>query len=282
MIQFSHNTTLKIFKIKPMKKYIFLFITLSTILLACRKEKRDTLGSSITTDNNAAENLFSDMFKVANDVSLNTAGIREDLIGCIDTIIVDTLSSPKTIFIDFGTSECVGIDGRVRKGKLNITYTGRYREVGTIITITPEDYTVNGHLIEGQKIVENLGLNTSGQLHYAISANGTVTAPNNSWTVSWTANRTRTWVAGQNTLTRWDDEYEISGTGSGINRNGISYTTTITTPLRALVSCAWLVSGKINIEPEDYATRYIDFGDGACNNGFTVTVNGEVYQLGSE
>jgi hypothetical protein len=263
-------------------KIIILFIAIATLAASCRKERRDTLGSSISTDNNTAENMFSDIFKVVNDISSETDGIREDLIGCIDTIIVDTLSNPKTILIDFGDDDCVGYDGRIRTGKLYITYSGRYREAGTIITITPDDYTVNGHLLQGQKTIENLGLNASGQLHYAITVSGTVTAPDNSWTISYEANRVRTWIEGQNTLMLWDDVYEINGSGSGINRNGVAYTSTITYPLRAQVGCNWIVSGRITVEPEGYATRYINFGLGECDSGFTVTVNGNVYQLGSD
>jgi len=259
-----------------------LFITLATLLLSCRKEKRDTLGAGISADNNTAENLFSDMFKVVDNVSANTPGIREDLIGCIDTIIVDTTSNPRTILIDFGTNDCVGNDGRIRKGKLHVRYTGRYREPGTVITITPENYSVNGNSVQGEKRIENLGYNNNGQLHFAISANGTVTAPGNAWSISWTANRTRTWVEGQDTPAWIDDVYEITGNGTGVNRNGIPYTLTITQALRAKLSCAWLVSGRITLQPQDYDTRYIDFGNGACDSGFTVTVNDETYQLGSD
>jgi hypothetical protein len=265
-------------------KFIILFVALSALAISCRKERRDTLGASISTDNSTAENLFSDMFKVVEDVSMSTEGIREDIIGCIDTIIVDTTSNPKTVLIDFGNNDCTGYDGRVRKGKLHVSYTGRYREIGTVITIIPENYTVNGNLIEGQKIIENLGLNANGQLHYSVTAWGTITAAGNAWTISWQAERTRTWVEGQNTPTLLDDVYEITGYGSGVNRNGVSYSSIITQPLRAEIGCPWLVSGSITIdpEPEEYATRYIDFGDGTCNSGFTLTVNGQEYQLGSD
>lgn len=260
----------------------FLIIVLAANLVSCNKEKEDTLGYGIASDNNTAENLFSDMFKVVDNVSLNTPEIREDLIACIDTIIIDTVSNPKTILIDFGTDDCEGNDTRVRKGKLLVKYTGRYREVGTTITIIPDNYSVNGYAIQGEKRIENLGYNSNGKLHFSISANGTVTAPGNAWRISWTANRTRTWVEGQNTLTWLDDVYEITGNGSGVNRNGISYTTTITQALRAKLSCTWLVSGSITLQPQDYDTRYIDFGNGTCDNGFTVTVNNETYQLGAD
>ncbi len=265
-------------------KFLLVLIAIASMVVSCRKERRDTLGASISTDHSAAENLFSDMFKVVEDVSMSTEGIREDIIGCIDTIIVDTTSNPKTVLIDFGNNDCTGYDGRVRKGKLHATYTGRYREIGTEITITPENYTVNGNLIEGQKIIENLGLNANGQLHYSVIAWGTVTSTGNAWTVTWQAERTRTWIEGQPTPTLLDDVYEITGYGNGVNRNGVSYTSMITQPLRAEIGCPWLVSGSITIEPEpeEYSTRLIDFGDGACDSGFTVTVNGQEYQLGSD
>jgi len=194
---------------------------------------------------------------------------------------VDTTSNPKTVLIDFGNDECIGNDGRIRKGKLNITYTGRYREEGTVITITPENYTVNGNLVQGQKTITNLGLNSNGQLHFAIAVNGSVTAPG-AWTISWMANRTRTWVEGQSTTILSDDVYEITGSCSGVNRNGVSYTSSITQALRAKLNCAWLVSGSITLQPQDHETRYIDFGNGACDSRFTVTVDGETYQLGSD
>jgi hypothetical protein len=252
------------------------------VFTSCRKDRRDTIGSSISTDNSTAENLFSDMFKVVDNVSATTEGIRENEFGCIDTIYVDTLSNPRTVTIDFGNDACVGEDGRIRTGILHVTYTGRYREPGTEITITTENYTVDGYSIDGTKIIENLGLNGSGQLHFGITAYGNITAPGNAWTVTWQSDRVRTWVEGQSTATIWDDVYEITGTGTGVNRNDIPYTLLITSPLRAEVGCRWIVSGAITIEPEEYATRYIDFGNGECNNGFTVTVNGEEYQLGSE
>jgi hypothetical protein len=260
----------------------FIVIMLAVALFSCRKTREREFGNDITTDDGTAENLFGDVFKVVDEVSASTAGIRENEIGCIDTIIVDTLSTPKSITIDFGNDACTGNDGRIRNGQLYITYTGRYREVGSVITITPENYTVDGYRIEGIKVIENLGLNTEGQLHYAITVDGQITAPGDAWDITWTANRIRTWVEGQSTSTIWDDAYLISGSGSGINRNDVAYTTNITVPLRAEVGCRWIVSGAVTIDPDGYAERFIDFGNGECNNGIFVTVNGETYSLGTE
>ncbi len=267
-----------------MKKNLIVSTLLLGIVFAstsCKRDKKETLDNTITIDISTAENLYSDLFKVVNNVSQTQEGIREDVIGCIDSIYVDTLSMPKTVRIDFGSDDCVGEDGRIRKGKIHITYTGRYRDVGTIITITPENFTSNGYLVQGSQTVTNLGLNANDQLAYSVNVNGSITAPDNAWTTQWTSQRTRTWIQGQNTLTWLDDAYDITGTASGVNRNGLAYTINVTHALRANLICPWIVSGTLVLTPDGYDARVIDFGNGDCNNAFTVTVNGETVQYGT-
>lgn len=251
-------------------------------MISCKKDRKDTLGNTITLDNSTAENLFSDLFKVVDNVSMNESGIRENEIGCIDSIHVDTTSMPRTVLIDFGTDDCVGIDGRIRKGQVLVSYNGRYRDEGTVITIAPINYLVNGYQLSGTKVVSNLGLNQQGNIAFSIVLNGSITAPGNAWSAQWNSNRVRTWVEGSGTLSIWDDVYEISGTASGVNRNGLPYDVLITIPLRAAIGCRWLVSGRMILTPDGYDSRTIDFGNGECNNGFSVTVNGETDQYGTQ
>jgi hypothetical protein len=70
---------------------------------------------------------------------------------------------------------------------------------GTVITITPQNYFVNGYQLNGSKTVTNLGENGNGDLHYSISVDGSITAPGNAWTSQWESDRIRTWVEGQST-----------------------------------------------------------------------------------
>jgi len=262
-------------------KLSFMLLVAVVLLAACRKDKKETLDNTITVDNSTAENLFSDLFKVVDNVSSTEDGVRDAEIGCIDTIIVDTVSVPHTILIDFGTDDCTGEDGRIRKGKIHISYSGRYREEGTVITVTPDNYTVNGYALDGTKTITNMGENSEGDKYFVIVVNGSVTAPGGAWTSEWQSNRTRTWVEGEGTLTIWDDAYEITGTASGTNRNGVDYNIVITTPLRAEIGCRWLVSGTLVLTPDGYDARTVDFGNGECNNGFSVTVNGETTSYGT-
>lgn len=261
-----------------MKKFLLILVAVTAFTAACRKEKTD-IDNTVTQDNSTAENYFSDMFKVVDDVSANTQGIRDISIGCIDTIIVDTTASPRTMTVDFGTDDCVGNDLRIRKGKLHITYTGRYRDPGTVITVTPENYTVDGFLLQGTKTITNNGTNSAGQLYFSVSVNGSITAPGNLYTITWNSTRTRTWIAGANTAMILDDVYEITGNATGTNRFGIGYTMTIQTPLRAELACRWLTQGVILMQPSGAPDRSINFGNGECNNGFTVTVGDNSYEI---
>nr|AIA14175.1 Unknown Function [uncultured bacterium] len=195
--------------------------------------------------------------------------------------MVDTVSTPHNVLIDFGDDDCIGEDGRIRKGKIFVTYSGRYREEGTVITVTPDDYTVNGYSVNGTKTITNMGENADGHVYFTIAVDGSITAPGGAWTSQWQSNRIRTWIEGESTITIWDDAYEITGTASGTNRNGIDYNILITSPLRAEIGCRWLVSGTLVLTPEGYDPRTIDFGTGECNNSFSVTVNGETTTYGT-
>lgn len=251
-------------------------------LASCREKKENEWDNSSANDNATAENYFNDLFKTVDDVAGATEGIREYEMGCIDTVMVDTTSNPRTITIDFGQDDCVGYDGRIRKGQIYVTFTGKYRDEGTIITITPIDYTVNGYALSGTKQITNMGLNADDDMYFHITVVGSVTAPGNAYTIEWESDRTRTWTGGEETLTIWDDTYEITGDGSGVNKFGIPFTVEIVSALRIEIGCPWIVSGEIEVTPDDGTVRLIDFGNGNCNNGFSITVNGTVFNFGNE
>lgn len=265
-----------------MNKIISIFLFGGIILLgSCRKDKTEKVDSSVDIDNSRSENLFSDLFKVVDQSASNEEGIRDNIIGCIDTIIVDTTVNPRTVLIDFGDDNCVGDDGRIRKGQIIATFTGRYRDEGSIITVTPQNYTVNGYLLQGTKVITNLGLDNDEHIHYSIQVNGSVTPPSGQSISYWQSSRTRTWIEGSNTITPWDDVYLITGSGNGTSSNGTPYTVSITSPIRAEVGCPWLVSGVFQVAPQEMEVRTINFGNGDCNSGFSVEVGGQTFQIGS-
>lgn len=260
-----------------MRTYLFLLPLLALALTACRRETASSPADrdlTVAWDNSRAEFYFNDALKQGE------TAFKDGTLPCAASVIIDLQVQPNTLLIDFGTENCLGADGLKRRGRLLFTFTGPYAEPGTVITLTPQDYHVNDHLVQGSKVVTNLGANAQGQTWFSVQVNGTVTAPDGSWTSTHTYQRTRTWIAGEGTPNPLDDVYLITGGGSGINRNGLPFTVLITTPLRVEVGCPWIVSGVQEVTPQSRPVRVIDFGNGACDSQVTVTVNGFTFTFG--
>lgn len=253
------------------------------MLAACKKDKEDSdpvdLDYTAASDNARAEDDFDDMMTQV-DAAASDRGLRDMEDGCTPTITIDTVAMPHTMDIDFGTVNCTANNGRLRRGVLHVTFTGRYRDQGTVITITPQNYYVNDKHVEGTKTITNMGLDQNGHLYYTIVVDGTITAADGSWSHSHHAERTRTWIAGSDTPEWNDDIYSITGGGYGTNRHGVHYTTTITSALRVEHACAYRVTaGVVEIHPDNKPVRTIDYGTGSCDGTITVSVNGHTFTV---
>ncbi len=245
---------------------------------ACGKEDDTPADMDYTSaiDNSLAEDYFNDMLQ-QSDEAAEANGLRDSDDPCDPEVTIDLVATPHTMLIDFGPVNCTAANGRTRRGQIMVTFTGGYRDPGTVITITPQDYYVNDHHVQGVKTVTNMGENPDGDLFFAIQVDGTVTASDGSWTAEHHATRTRTWIEGEDTMNPYDDVYLITGTGNGVNRNGLPYTLTITSALRVEIGCPWIVSGALEITPNGLATRHVDFGTGSCDDLVSVTVNGSTF-----
>lgn len=198
---------------------------------------------------------------------------------CNVIITIDTTSSPKSVTVDYGSSNCTCNDGKTRRGKIITTFTGQYIAPGTIITHTPVDYYVNDVKFEGTKTVQNMGTNANGQPYFNVQIDGTATLETGE-VVDYISTRVRTWTTGFNTLlNRFDDEYDITGTCEGSFSSGEGYSGNTTSPIHIKVGCGFPVSGTLDITPTGKPVRQINYGDGTCDYSFTVTVSGYTFTI---
>lgn len=246
-----------------------LLLGAGSLFTSCKKDKEETIDATDYTDNASMENAFAQMLSDVDEAVEESEGVKKTSAGC-PTVTVDSSQGwPRSLTIDFGTS-CTAPNGVVRTGKVVAWFTGRYKAQGTVITIRPYNYTVNGNAVQGVKRVTNSGLNQNGNLTWAVQVDSGLVTFTDGSTRTWTSTRTREMTAGQNTWTPFDDEYSITGGGAGITRGGKNYTASITNPIELGFTCRWARQGTIQITVDD-AAGTIDFGNGTCDNDATIT-----------
>lgn len=256
-------------------------------LVSCKKSSASKDTDVESAQNNAlAEAQYNDVTTLVDqaalsgDVIVGVAGGNSgngadgSLGSSCATITLDTVSSPRSIIIDFGAANCLCKDGRNRRGKIIASYTGRYRDAGTVIGITFDGYFVNDNQVKGTKTVTNQGSNNAGHPVYKVEVNGQIIKANGGGTITWVSTRQREWVSGFDTSTWLDDVYSITGSASGTNANGKSYTINITQPLIRKMDCRWFESGVLEVTPENEPTRTLDYGNTGCDPNATVTILG--------
>jgi len=179
----------------------------------------------------------------------------------------------KTIIIDYGDG-CEGPRGRIRKGKIIITYTARRRVPGSIVTYTLEDFSIDELQIEGTKTVTNLtsSEDASTVIFNVVLENGRMTWPDGTFATR-EYDRTRTWERHED---RFEDEYYVEGEAHGITRRGREYTVTILERIVFRRDCHRgrifiPVAGVKVISHPGEEDLIIDYGDGRCDNIVTLT-----------
>ena len=257
-----------------------------SIVGGCKKNSDTSVNNDLTaaSDYEQASSISDDAVNMADNAAKGTSNFRlasdnmyEALGGCA-TVTRDSING--VITIDFGSSNCLCNDGRNRRGQIIIHYTGGgYFDVGSVKTITFNNYYVNDHHVEGTKTVTNNGLNSSGHYTWNINiVNFRITKPDGHYH-EWNSQRVREMIGGQNTATIFDDVYSITGSASGINSNGESCSATITNALIRPIDCHFITTGTIVITPSNRPARTLDYGNGDCDNTGTVTINNVTYTI---
>ncbi|MDB5256268.1 MAG: hypothetical protein JWM14_963 [Chitinophagaceae bacterium] len=268
-----------------------ILLVTSAYISSCKKKKEDANpNDGLTTETNEAQSQWDDALKISED-AINANGQSSRTSSYPAITLVTGSGTTGTITIDYGTDGLTASsDGKYRKGKLVITYTDKYRNSGAVITTSTNSYYVNGKHIKGRRTVTNNG----SYIYSVVDSDSLGTAasyaeiiyPNAEGTTTWKSTRTRTWTAGYGTIgTLSDDVYSISGTASGVSKEGKAYTMTITN-LIVKLECFFTyfiympAGGTIDINTTE-GTRSVNYGNGvSCDRNVTFTaIDGKTYEL---
>jgi len=268
-----------------MKKIVLALSVLTVLLFSCKEEDvintPELTSTQATQDHLFAEQVFNDVGYIVEKGFMDNGQNKS----CPNYTLMNTdTSDVDTLIIDFGNGECPATNGKIMAGKIEITYTGKYRDALSVITTTFNDYHVNNNLVQGERIVTNEGINSNGNMWFTIEVNDASINTDNG-IINWESNRVREWVKGQNTnFDISDDGYKITGSTSGSAGNGNDFTTEITDALEVDLECLLygeciVKSGVTKISPSGYSDRIINYGDSICDCNIDLIINGTTYPI---
>ncbi|KAA2244529.1 hypothetical protein F0L74_00695 [Chitinophaga agrisoli] len=272
---------------------VLVLVTVATIFFACSKNN-EAGPESDQNDNEALtaaayeaqiSTLYDDLFDVALEASQtqglgskNGRVVPQDpqalkLGNCYDPQVDDVTIDkwPKTLTLNFG-SGCTGVDGRVRSGTLVLVLSGYIFIPGTTVTITSQNYAINGIQLKGTKTLVNQS--TANGFKYSSKVVGGIVAIDSlDLTFNYTSDKTITQTKGAATpFDASDDEYSGTGTATlSYGTTSVSYT--VKEPLIKAVSCPWIGGGKAEISlgtTNASAKATIDYGLGLCDDSVTI------------
>ena len=255
-----------------MKKSFFLIATLMlgvVFFQSCQKDEAADV--DVTTSEDLATNEdFSEEIDFAVDVAIEERGSGS-------TCPVVTLAEPwgtwpNTITIDYGSDGCYGPNGQhMLKGKIIVEQSASMFTAGAVRTKTFDGFFVDDVQVEGTKSWTNNGKNADGNWSYTKTATDMKLSYPDGTSTMWNHTHTSTLIQGGNTLTHWDNVWSTTGTSSGTNRNGVSYTATIVEPLIKRALCRWISEGVVEFT-RDGNLATLNFGNGTCDRFGALTL----------
>ncbi len=258
-------------------------IAISALLLdGCKKDDVADTETTSATDNSICENEFMRLLPTVNKIAIDEPGVHRlaqgstYILTTCPLITVDTNQSfPKNMYIDYGNGCTDPVDGKVRKGRIICNLSESWDSVGAIITISFDTLIVNNILFEGTTRFTRTAYNSFTQevMNGRCSKSGSTP-----WEILYDCTRNITITSG-NTSSTDPQIITITGTNSGTDRNGQTWTSTITSPLIRDLGCTWLIQGTFELTPQGKPVRIIDFGSGTCDPTGTITIEGNTFEF---
>ncbi|WP_207512266.1 hypothetical protein [Longitalea luteola] len=286
--------------ISPLTAVLQTIIVTALAFSACKKQDdassgpagREEFAAIASVADARAEVVFDDVFNnvmgVSTEVGIGGTGIfgrieGTDTTTCY-TVITKQLNNntrfPLNITIDFG-SGCVGRDGRVRKGRINIVYTGHLFISGNSATTVFEGYYLDDLKVEGTYTLTNAG--TPDKKSYTSRVSNARLSTSNGNYIQWNSEKTVTQTEGGATLLLGlDDVYTLTGLANGaaqINNKYFQWSTAVNTPLIKRFNCRWISRGTLALKKGNDAVAVLDYGSGTCENKASFSVNGQVKEI---
>lgn len=263
-----------------MKKYIILsFVSLVTFgsLVSCKKKKAAQEEATVVSQENAvAESSYNDLSTMSEEAVQGEEKFKSYKSDCVKIeTTLDTAANVRFVTIDFGTENCMCADGRNRRGKVRVTLTGNYNQVGSVISMKTDNYFVDEYEVKGTRVATNVA-----SYEYSIVVDGQIIKPNAGGTITWKCTKTRKQVEGTTTpFVLIDNVYEVTGSSEGTTAAAVNFKFMVNTPLKFQLGCRWIKSGVMTLSRDGKDDVVIDYGLGECDNKATATFGNKTKEI---
>ncbi|MFI1773019.1 hypothetical protein [Thalassobellus citreus] len=279
-----------------MKRLKLLLVLVALGFIACDNENvpSDELSASLSVD---SEIIIEEAESVLDDISIysdssfeiestsKSSSSSKETTGkdkrgrsgffknCAD-ITIEEVDDTVTTTITF-TDACEDYNGNIISG--TIVKVKTKSDTSKERTITIQDLSINGYVVNGTKTYSYVTSNANGNPELVSAID--LTIETDEGTISKVGTRTIEITAGGDTDTCYDDEKTITGSSTFTNKNGVTVNVEITTPLVKPAGCKYIASG-IKEYTTEAGTATVDFGDGTCDKVATKTaVDGTVTEI---
>lgn len=285
-----------------MKSSVRLIITLSLFALitvsGCRKKETVDVDNETQSavDNAIADQEYSRIVPTVNSHAINTKGTGAQggrvMAPCdsLTKISGDTLwglpghvSDPVyKITLNSGCALSF-TDGKLRSGEWTIRLTGKIKNVGSKMIIKLINHKASGITYACDSMVVTTEAFTPNYVKFKIELINGVCSSANWSSIKYNSTRYYTIYPKGNHAGATESFTELYGTANGTNRQGRKFTINIpsTSPLVLYKSCEYIQKGVMELTPDGFKTRTVDFGYsispkpyGGCDDDASFTVNG--------
>ncbi len=197
-----------------------------------------------------------------------------------DCATITTDSSSNKFTIDFGKNNCLCKDLRTRRGKLEVSFIGEYGALNSAVTIRPQRYFVNEHEVRGMIISSAIGLDAKGAQCWQLRIDGAILSPNSKDSTVWSSDQILHWINGDQTPEDWsDDEWDITGRGNLITKDGYGWKANIDKPLHRLMDCRFIDKGAAELVRPGLVPHVVTYGNGSCDDKAEVRIKNDFVSI---
>jgi len=266
------------------------FVVISMLLLsACTPTSTNDLSndddkSGYPSDLSRIEWANNDIISMVDEAGslYNGSFLRTTGPGTAGHVGYDTDHVVHTLNIQFGDKDVVCLDGRKRRGTINVTFFNHYKDTAQVHAITFDNYFIDGNQVTGTIKTIRVDTTLLGNWFYTVLASDTMNIsqdPLKSMLVAWNGTLVRRWIGGANTNDRNDDVFSISGSATLTRPNGHSFTCDISAPLQFNINWNYAVSGVVDVTGYLSPMRVLNYGQGNPDAVAQLNIGTNVYTI---